>query len=147
MITFFHIHNIETKAYPPQEELNHVSGCKINCDIGMKNITLLQDTKSLRIEFHIALVYLEPSIGRIRFEGIVHYTGEGNLTSIKKEWDAGRAPINIQNEVANFAMSNCAPLALLLSRATKLPPAIPIPLISFGVPEQVVEKKEQNIYA
>ena len=147
MITNFHIKTIEAKAFVSQEELNNYKHVQINCDLNMKKATLSSDAQFLKVEFMLALNYFAPSIGQIRFEGTVVYSG-GNpqeMREIKKAWDSDAPPANVWNELSNVCMQNTAPIALLLSRVAGLPPAIPIPLINIAE-AQADKKEESTIY-
>lgn len=148
MITIFRIKSIEAKAFVPHEEIDNYKQVQINCDINMQKATLSSDATSFKIEFSLALTYLAPSIGHIRFEGIMVYanssTSKQDMRELKKAWDSGAPPANVWNELANTCMHNTAPIALLLSRATGLPPAIPIPSITIQAQES--KRKELEIY-
>ena len=147
MITNFHIKTIEVKAFVPQEEIKNYKQVQINCDLNMKKATLSSDAKFLKVEFTLALNYITPSIGQIRFEGTVVYAG-GNpqdMREIKKAWDSDAPPANVWNELSNVCMNNTAPIALLLSQAAGLPPAIPIPLINIAE-VQAGKQEESTIY-
>ena len=87
---------------------------------------------ALRVEYAFSINYLSPNVGHIRFEGYSdYYSDEENLTRIKSEWDAGKAPPDVQNQIANTMVSNLAPLAVTISSTLGLPPAMPLPNINF----------------
>ncbi|OYT61388.1 hypothetical protein B6U67_05895 [Methanosarcinales archaeon ex4484_138] len=141
MIVSFTLTQIESRTYISQEEFRKYQNININYDINLRNPrvstidTPFGDKETLRVEYAFSINYLNPSIGHIRFEGSASYTGE-NLEEIKKNWDSGKAPTTVQNEVANTTVTNLAPLAISISKNMGLPPAIPIPKINFEKQKQ-----------
>ncbi len=147
MIVSFTLTQIESRIYMPQEEARKYRNININYDINLRNPTVstietpFGAKETLRLEYAFSINYLNPNIGHIRFEGSVSYTG-GKLEEIKKDWDSGKAPVSVQNEVANTTVTNLAPLAISISRNMGLPPAIPIPKINFESPGQKQKGRE-----
>jgi hypothetical protein len=149
MIVNFRVTLVESKIYVDPEEVRKQKNVNINYDINLKNtaIVLKQtpfgEKKILRVEYAFSINYLSPNVGHIRFEGYSdYYSDEDDLNKIKSDWDAGKAPSNIQNQIANTMVSNLAPLAVTLSSKLGLPPAMPLPAINFqqkqaGKPEKV----------
>ncbi len=138
MIVNFKVTQVESKTYVTPEEVKKQKSININYDISLKNTTILQkqtpfgDKTVLRVEYAFSINYLSPNVGHIRFEGYSdYYSDEENLTRIKSEWDAGKAPPKIQNQIANTMVSNLAPLAVTISSTLGLPPAMPLPNINF----------------
>ena len=149
MILNFQLINVESKVYSSSEDIRKYKNININYDINLRNPSLVaQNTpfgeKSvLRVEYTFAINYLSANVGHIRFEGLSDYYSEDDLKDIKDKWDSGKAPGDIQNEIANTMVANLAPLALLLSKALRLPPSMPVPVINF---QQMQKKKEEPTY-
>ncbi len=149
MILNFQLRNVESKVYSSSEDIRKYKNININYDINLRNPSLVaQNTpfgeKSvLRVEYTFAINYLSPNIGHIRFEGSSDYYSEDDLKDLKDKWDSGKAPGDVQNEIANTMVANLAPLALLLSKALGLPPSMPVPVINF---QQMQKKKEEPTY-
>jgi len=75
---------------------------------------------------------------------VTDYYSDEDLKALKEKWDSGKAPGDIQNELANTMVANLAPLALLLSKSLGLPPSMPIPVINFQ--QQAQKKKEEPTF-
>jgi hypothetical protein len=135
MFVGFTISKIESARYVPLEDLGKYSNINVNYDINLRNpaVARMQGGPVLRIEYSVSINYFNPSIGHIRFEGFCDHAGS-DPEHAKKEWDAGRADVSIQNEVANNMMARIIPLAMLLSQNLSLPPAVPLPVINFQKP-------------
>lgn len=135
MIIGFSINKIESARHVPLEELAKFRNINVNYDINLRNpaVNKAPAGEVLRVEYTVAINYLNPSIGYIRFEGFCDKTG-GNPTQEKIDWDAGHADVQVQNEIANNMMARIIPLALLLSQNLSLPPAVPMPAINFQRP-------------
>ncbi len=138
MIVNFKVTQVESKTYTTPEEVRKQKSININYDINLKNIAILPkqtpfgEKTVLRVEYAFSINYLSPNVGHIRFEGYSdYYSDEENLTRIKSEWDAGKAPPDVQNQIANTMVSNLAPLAVTISSTLGLPPAMPLPNINF----------------
>jgi len=150
MIINFQLTSVESKVYSSAEDIRKYRNININYDVNFKNPSIVaQNTpfgeKSvLRVEYTFAINYLNPNIGHIRFEGLSDYYIEEDLKELKEKWDAGNAPTDVQNELANTMVANLAPLALLLSKALGLPPSMPVPVINFQQAQQ--KKKEEPTY-
>ncbi|HLB69943.1 MAG: hypothetical protein OIN88_14545 [Candidatus Methanoperedens sp.] len=149
MILNFQLISVESKTYSSIEDIRKYKNININYDVNLRNpLVVVEQTpfgeKSvLRVEYTFAINYLSPNIGHIRFEGVSDYYSEENLAELKEKWDAGKAPGDIQNELANSMVANLAPLALMLSKALGLPPSMPVPVINF---QQAQKKKEEPTY-
>ncbi|MFA4934203.1 MAG: hypothetical protein WC568_00030 [Candidatus Methanoperedens sp.] len=152
MIVNFQLTNVESKTYSTTEDIRKYKNININYDVNLKNPSIVvQSTpfgeKSvLRVEYTFAINYLSPNIGHIRFEGLTDYYSEEDLKALKEKWDAGNAPGDIQNELANTMVANLAPLALMLSKALGLPPSMPVPVINFQQQTQQKKKEEPTYY-
>jgi len=138
MIVNFKVTQVESKTYVTPEEVQKQKSININYDISLKNTTILPkqtpfgEKTVLSVEYAFSINYLSPNVGHIRFEGYSdYYSDEENLTRIKSEWDGGKAPPEVQNQIANTMVSNLAPLAVTLSSTLGLPPAMPLPNINF----------------
>ncbi len=148
MIVNFQLTSIESKVFSSPEEIRKYRNININFDINLKNPSIVVhrtpfgERSVLRVEYTFAINYLSPNLGHIRFEGLSDYLGEEDLKDIKEKWEAGKAPGEIQNEIANNMVTNLAPLALLISKAMGLPPSMPIPMINF----QQAKKREEPTY-
>ncbi|MCK5660831.1 MAG: hypothetical protein KAH86_05675 [Methanosarcinales archaeon] len=147
MIINFHVKEIESKIYVNPSEAKTQPNVNINYDINLRNINVATEKTPfgekdvLRVEYAFTINYMSPSIGHIRFEGWSdYYNNDTDMAELKKLWDEGKAPANVQNEVANVMVSNLAPLAMSISRTHGLPPAIPIPAINF----QQQQKQQQQ---
>ena len=149
MIVNFRVTQVESKIYVDPEEVKRQKNVNINYDINLKNTAIVSkptpfgEKTILRVEYAFSINYLSPNVGHIRFEGYSdYYSDEDDLNQIKSDWDAGKAPSNVQNQIANTMVSNLAPLAITLSSKLGLPPAMPLPAINFqqkkaGKPETV----------
>ncbi len=149
MILNFQLTNVESKVYSTAEDVRKYKNININYDINLKNPSIVTQStpfgeKSvLRVDYAFAINYLSPNIGHIRFDGLADYYTEDELKGLKEQWDAGKAPVDVQNEIANSMVANLAPLALLLSKSLGLPPSMPVPVINF---QQQMKKKEEPTY-
>ncbi len=149
MILNFQVTSVESRTYSSAEDIRKYKNININYDVNLKNpLIVAQHTpfgeKSvLRVEYTFAINYLSPNIGHIRFEGVSDYYSEEDLRALKEKWDSGKAPGDVQNELANSMVVNLAPLALLISKALGLPPSMPVPVINF---QQAMKKKEEPTY-
>ncbi|MCX9015252.1 MAG: hypothetical protein OIN89_10790 [Candidatus Methanoperedens sp.] len=152
MILNFQINNIESKVFSNPDDIRKYKNININYDVNLKNPSVvvqktpLGEKSIMRVEFTFAINYMSPNIGHIRFEGASDYYGEENLEELKTQWEAGKAPGNIQNEIANTMVSNVAPLALLISKSLGLPPSMPVPVINFQQAQAQAQKKEEPTY-
>jgi hypothetical protein len=150
MILNFQLTNVESKVYSTSEDIRKYKNININYDVNLKNPSLIAhntpfgEKSVLRVEYTFAINYLSPNIGHIRFEGVTDYYSEDDLKALKEKWDTGKAPGDIQNELANTMVANLAPLALLLSKSLGLPPSMPIPVINFQ--QQGQKKKEEPTF-
>ncbi len=92
MILGFVINKIESARHVPLEELQKFRNINVNYDINMRNISVVKPPvghdKVLRIEYSIAINYLNPSIGFIRFEGFCDHAGS-DAEKTMKDWEAG----------------------------------------------------------
>lgn len=160
MIISFHLKGIDSKIYVSPSEAKTQQNININYDINLRNINVATEKTPfgekdvLRVEYAFSINYLSPNVGHIRFEGWSdYYSGDMDMADLKKQWDAGKAPAIVQNEIANVMVSNLAPLAMNISRMHGLPPAIPLPAINFqqqNKQQQQPDKKnagdEQTMY-
>jgi hypothetical protein len=135
MFVGFSISKIESARHVPLEELGKYRNINVNYDINLRNpaIAHLPGGEVLRVEFTVAINYLNPSIGFIRFEGFCDHVG-GDNQKAKQEWEAGKADPAIQNEIANNMVARIAPLAMLIAQNLSLPPVVPLPAINFQQP-------------
>lgn len=139
MITNIHIVQVESKAYLPQEEIAQIRNIQINNEIHIGKTQTQQNQHNipvLRCEYSFSILYLSPSVGHIRLSGTVDYSAEGWLIVPTEELGDSE-----RSEIMNAIYQNLIPLALMLSKAQGLPPAIPLPQI--GEPEK---KEEQSYY-
>jgi len=130
MIVNFRVTQVESKIYVDPEEVKRQKNVNINYDINLKNTAIVPKQTP----------FGEKTI--LRVEYAFSYSDEDDLNQIKSDWDAGKAPSNVQNQIANTMVSNLAPLAVTLSSKLGLPPAMPLPAINFqqkqaGKPEKV----------
>jgi len=145
MILNLEINKIESHRHVPVEDIKGYKN--INNDINIRSASLIKrstplgERTVLRAEYSYAISYLSPNIGYIRFEGTAdYYDDEKRLKQIKKDWDRGNVPVEILNEIANTMVASVAPLAMNISKSLGLPPAIPIPKMTF----QKRKKKEEE---
>lgn len=138
MIVNFRVTQVESRIYTSPEEVRKQKNININYDINLKNTAIVPkqtpfgEKTVLRVEYSFSINYLSPNVGHIRFEGFSdYYSGEKDLTQIKSDWDSGKAPPDVQNQIANTLVTNLAPLAITLSSTLGLPPAMPLPTINF----------------
>jgi hypothetical protein len=135
MFVGFSISKVESARHVPLEELGKYRNINVNYDINLRNPAIARGPggEVLRVEFTVAINYLNPSIGFIRFEGFCDHAG-GDSEKARQEWEAGRADPAIQNEIANNMVARIAPLAMLLAQNLSLPPVVPLPAINFQQP-------------
>lgn len=149
MILNFQLTTVESKTYSIAEDIRKYKNININYDVNLKNPSIVVERTPfgersvLRVEYSFSINYLSPNIGHIRFEGLSDYYSEEDLKDLKEKWDSGKAPGDVQNELANSMVANLAPLALLLSKSLGLPPSMPVPVINF---QQAQKKKEEPTY-
>ncbi len=149
MILNFQLTTVESKTYSSAEDIRKYKNININYDVNLKNPSIVVERTPfgersvLRVEYSFSINYLSPNIGHIRFEGLSDYYSEEDLKDLKEKWDSGKAPGDVQNELANSMVANLAPLALLLSKSLGLPPSMPVPVINF---QQAQKKKEEPTY-
>ena len=146
MIVNFKVTQVESKTYVTPEEVKKQKSININYDISLKNTTIIPkqtpfgEKTVLRVEYAFSINYLSPNVGHIRFEGYSDYYSDAeDLARIKSEWDGGKAPPEVQNQIANTMVSNLAPLAVTLSSTLGLPPAMPLPNINFQQQQKKAE--------
>ena len=132
MFVGFSISKVESARHVPLEDLAKYRNINVNYDINLRNPAIVRgpNGEMLRVEFTVAINYLNPSIGFIRFEGFCDRAG-GDNEKARKEWEAGHADPAIQNEIANNMVARIVPLAMLLSQSLSLPPVVPLPVINF----------------
>jgi hypothetical protein len=135
MFVGFSISKVESVRHVPLEELSKYRNINVNYDINLRNPSIARSTggEVLRVEFTVAINYLNPSIGFIRFEGFCDHAG-GDNEKARKEWETGHADPAIQNEIANNMVARIVPLAMLLAQNLSLPPVVPLPAINFQKP-------------
>ncbi len=138
MIVNFRVTQVESKTYTTPEEVKKQKNININYDINLKGVSVVPkqtpfgEKTVLRVEYAFSINYLSPNVGHIRFEGFSeYYSDEQDVTQIKSDWDNGKAPSDVQNQIANTMVSNLAPLAVTLSSTLGLPSAMPLPNINF----------------
>jgi hypothetical protein len=142
MITDFRIIKTESRNFVSVEEIQNHKQININYDIQLKNPIVAtthvsgRETNVLRVEYSSAINYINPTVGVIRFEGTVDYSGKEDLKELKQTWDSGEAPTDIRNEIVNVITANVMPLALILSKSMGLPPAVPLPIIDYKNPSK-----------
>ena len=132
MFVGFSISKVESARHVPLDELVRYRNINVNYDINLRNPTIARSPGGdvLRVDFSVAINYLNPSIGFIRFEGFCDHAG-GDNEKARAEWEAGHADPAIQNEIANNMVARIMPLAMLLSQSLSLPPVMPLPVINF----------------
>ncbi len=137
MFVGFSISKIESARQVPLEELAKNRNINVNYDINLRNPSVAHGPSGdlLRVEYTVAINYLNPSIGFIRFEGFCDHAGS-DTGKAKSDWDAGHADAAIQNEIANNMVARIVPLAMLLAQNLSLPPAVPLPVINFQKPAE-----------
>ena len=147
MIVGFAINKVESARHVPLEELQKYRNINVNYDINLRNPSAVKipvvPEKVLRIEYSVAINYINPSIGFIRFEGHCDYAGS-RVEKTLKEWEQGKPDIAIQNEISNNMIARIIPLAMLLSQNLSLPPAAPLPVINFQKPGEPGETGEKD---
>ena len=146
MILNFQLTSVESRTYSSTEDIRKYKNININYDVNLRNPSIVVahtpfgEKSVLRVEYTFAINYLSPNIGHIRFEGLSDYYSDEDLRALKEKWDSGKAPGDVQNELANTMVANLAPLALMLSKSLGLPPSMPVPVINF---QQVQMKKQE----
>lgn len=143
MIIGFQLREIDSKIFEDAEELRKYQSININYDINLSGSSVVEKQTAfgkmdvLRVRYTFSINYLNPNIGHIRFEGTADYFDQKRSASqLKDEWDKGRAPTDVQNEIANAVILNLIPLALTISQRLGLPPSVPLPTVNLGAKEQ-----------
>ena len=142
--------------FAEEDEIQKYKNVNINYDINIKNSSIVErkapfgGMQVLQVEYVMAINYLSPNIGHIRFEGSADYRPPDGfkltLQEIKEKWDSGAAPPEVQNEVANSIMHNIAPVAMILSQRLGLPPAVPLPNINFQAKNDAGKTEFKSYY-
>lgn len=140
MIRSMAISKTEARAYLQSEKgLNEHHDININYDISLKTPTIIKSRTSeeeiIRVEYSFSIVYTNPSLGYLRYEGEVDCD-----KTVDKIEDVTN---EMRTEIANTVMLRILPMALLSSQSMGLPPAVPIPLPRN---QEQHESKEQGIY-
>ena len=144
MILNFRVSLIDSKIFVDADEVRKYRNVNINYDINIRNTTVVETETAfgkkniLRVAYAFSVNYLSPNIGHIRFEGSTDYfSPDRDPGKMKGEWDAGKAPVDVQNEIANNIIMNLTPLAMAISQRLGLPPSVPLPSVDFQKrPEQ-----------
>lgn len=138
MIVSFRVKEMESKVFMEPDEISKYKGININYDVNVKNCSVVERETPfgkkaiLKVDYMFSINYLSPNIGQIRFEGSSDYFDENqNMKELKEQWDSGKAPVEVQNEIANNIVHNLAPLAITISQRLGLPPSVPLPSINF----------------
>jgi len=105
----------------------------INSTVSLKNVVedkIQQPSKTsmLKISFEFASVY-EPSLGEVRIEGEVYYTGKNIKNELKKWRKDKKFSSDVDAEIRNFLLRKGLVLATTLSDIVQLPPPVPMPVI------------------
>ena len=149
MILGLVINKMESERHVPLDELARYRNINVNYDINMRNLAIVKPAGAqkelLRIEYTVAINYLNPSIGFIRFEGFCDYAGT-DVERTKKDWESGNPDLNVQNEVSNNMMARLIPIAMILSQNLCLPPAAPLPVINYQKPGEAPKESKFDQY-
>lgn len=150
MITGFSIKKIELRSHPENSQGVNISHeLKINAPAIITQPTPFGDKTILRIDYSLNIMYLNPSMGYMIFEGTIDHYGHDNVdTSRWYDKMANDDKVNaIKNESAASIMQNIIPIAIMLSSRAGLPSVLPIPMIQFGVkPDDTNNKTEDMSY-
>ncbi len=146
MILGFVINKVESERLVPLDELSKYRNINVNYDINLRNLSVIKPAMGpkevLRIEYSVTINYLNPTIGFIRFEGFCDHTGT-DAEATRKDWEAGKPDTDVQNEIANNMMARIIPLAMIISQNLCLPPAAPLPAITFQKPGEAPAKESK----
>lgn len=143
MILNFNITQIETKAYMSPEEIHKYHNINITNEINIKDPSIIKSSQIsgeipiLKVNWSLSINYLNPSMGYIRFTGIMncrYKDPEPLLTEL---------PVNIKNEMANAILLNMASYLIETAKLHNLPSPIPIPKVDFG--KNTIKKDNNDI--
>lgn len=129
MIVGIDINKTESRRHIALEELPRIKNVNIRYDVNLNNAEVVKTSEShevLRVRFVVSIDF-SPSLGYMRFEGFCDYSAPINLQQVKKDWDAGKANPDINDEVSNSIFIRLAPLSMLISQNMSMPPTLPIP--------------------
>jgi len=115
MIKGMRILSTESQVFMHPEEIKKYKTINIAYEFTLEEPIVIKDV--IRVEYRLAIVYSNPSMGYLRYRGEVDCT-------LEKEKELTNAQ---RSEIAHNIMLNILPLALLSSRSMGLPPAVPLP--------------------
>jgi len=123
-----------------EKKLKEHHDININYDFSLKTPQIVKsrmnEDEVIRVEYSFSIVYTNPSLGYLRYEGDVDC--EKTVDKIEDITD------EMRTEIANKIMLRILPMALLSSQSMGLPPAVPIPLP--GIKNDKETTEEQGIY-
>jgi len=122
-ITSFEVTAIEARRFSSLGE--KLKNIRVDQNSTVTQITRVSEDTAA-VDFRFLVNYSNK--GFIKVEGRISLVGE--ISPLMEEWSSkGNMPTEVANLVHNVVVSNCLPVALLVSRDVKLPPPIPIPRI------------------
>lgn len=79
MITNIRIAQVESKAYLPIEEIAQVRNIHTRNEISITKMQIQKNQRSetiVRCEYSFSILFLNPSVGHLRFSGTADYSGQ-----------------------------------------------------------------------
>jgi hypothetical protein len=123
-VTSFEASSIEAKRFTQSSE--KAQNVRVDQNSAITEITK-ETADSARIGFRLTINYANR--GYMKIEGTVMVSD--GVDPVLEEWSkSGSLPVQEANIVHNVIVSNCLPVALLVSRDVKLPPPFPLPRVN-----------------
>jgi len=123
-ISNFEVSMLEAKRFSKVGE--KIGNVRIDHNSTISQITKVSDDLAA-LEFRFTVNYA--GMGFIKIEGVLNL--ETDAEALTKGWAAtGAMPDDVANLVHNTIVSNCLPIALLVSRDVRMPPPVPLPRIN-----------------
>lgn len=123
LIRSMRITKTESQVFMHQDEMQKHKITNIAYDFSLEDPKIIKsktDGKdTIGIGYNFSIVYTNPSMGYLRYQGDVVCPESVNKPSDVTD--------ELRNEIAHTIMLNILPLALLSSRSMGLPPAVPLP--------------------
>lgn len=140
MILGMRITKTESQAHMHPDEIKRFKTINISYEYSTEEPRTIKSKTGkeelLQIEYTFAIVYSNPSMGYLRYRGVVECQKTDETNNISNE---------TRNEIAQTIVQNILPLALLSSRSMGLPPAIPLPIPPVEEPIQETNRKDDQI--
>lgn len=120
---------METRIYLSPEEMIQHHSINIRNEIIIKPTVIIKSSPVsgsipvLKFEWTLSVKYLNPSLGHIRFNGIINCHYDNSEIIIKN------VPVEVRNEISNAVLLNMASYLIETAKFHNLPSPIPIPRV------------------